>query len=191
MLKLVSREEVKPVETDKNELFEAMYAKHEESLRHIAYRLTKNYADADDLFQESLLRAYRSFDLFEEGTNFGAWVTIIMRNVFFTDRRQSKHRPALLDVAAMDAASSTVRVSTEGIGAQEGELLPENQLGEEFLSAIGELPERYRRVIELSDVYGLKYREVAREAGIPVGTVMSRLSRGRRMLRYRLRNLVA
>ena len=191
MMTLVSREEVKPVAADRKELFEALYAEHEDSLRRIAHQLTKNEADADDLFQESMFRAYRSFDLFEEGTNFGAWVNMIMRNAFFTDRRKSKIRPTLVDASAMEVAQGAVEASTERMASQVCDLCPENQIGEEFRSAIGELPDRYRQVVELSDVCGLKYREVAQHAGIPVGTVMSRLSRGRRMLRFRLRNLVA
>ena len=191
MLTLVSPAEVKPVAVDRKELFESLYAEHEKMLRQIAFQLTKNQADADDIFQESLLRAYRSFHLFEEGTNFGAWVRIIMRNAFYTDRSRNRLRPTLLDGAALEVASNAIGVSTEGPEVRDQESFPEDQISPEFLSAIGELPARYRQVLMLSDVHGLKYREVAKRVGIPVGTVMSRLSRGRRMLRYRLGTLVA
>ena len=191
MLTIVSPEEVKPVAVDRKELFEALYAEHEKLLRQIAYQLTKNQADADDIFQESLLRAYRSFHLFEEGTNFGAWVRIIMRNAFYTDRIRNNLRPTLLDSAALEVASNATGVSTEGPVIRDQEPSPENQISPEFLSSISELPARYRQVLMLCDVHGLKYREAAERVGIPVGTVMSRLSRGRRMLRYRLGTLVA
>ena len=188
---LVSRREVKSVAAGRKELFEELYAEHEGSLRGIAHRLTKNEADADDLFQESIFRAYRSFDLFEHGTNFGAWVHIIMRNSFFTARRKSNLRPALLEVGAMEAASSAVEQSAEEAASRNEVAGPEDQIGEDFLNAISRLPERYRRVLELRDVYGLKYREVAEQVEIPVGTVMSRLSRGRDMVRQLLGSVAA
>ena len=104
---------VKTIDADKKEIFEKLYAEHEGGLRAFARKLTKNEADADDLFQESMLRAYRSFDLFEYGTNFGAWVHVIMRNSFYTERRKNKLRPALLEIGAMEAASSAIEQSAE------------------------------------------------------------------------------
>ncbi len=187
---LVRLREVKSVDADKKELFEELYAEHEGGLRAIARKLTKNEADADDLFQESLLKAWRSFDLFEHGTNFGAWVHIIMRNSFYTERRKSKLRPAILEIGAMEAASSAVEQSAEE-AAREGVAGPEDLVSEEFLNAISRVPDRFRRVLELSDVYGLQYREIAEQLGIPIGTVMSRLSRARQMVRQQLGNLAA
>ena len=188
---LTNSEEVKSITADRKALFEDLYAKHEGWFRGIAHWLTKNEADADDLFQESIFRAFRSFDLFEEGTNFRAWVHIIMRNVFYTDRRKNNLRPTLLEVQAMEAASSAVEQSAEEAASREVIAGPEDQVGEEFLIAMGRLPENYRRVLELREVYGLQYREVAEQVEIPMGTVMSRLSRARHMVRQHLGNLAA
>ena len=183
--------EVKSIAADRKALFEELYAEHEEWLRGIALWLTKNEADADDLFQESIFRAFRRFDLFEEGTNFRAWVHIIMRNTFYTDRRKNNLRPTLLEVQAMEAASSAVEQSAEEAASRGVIAGPEDQVGEEFLFAMDRLPEHYRRVLELREVYGLQYREVAEQADIPLGTVMSRLSRARHMVRQHLGNLAA
>ena len=187
---LTSRSEVQPVSAARKQLFETLYAEHEEWLRGVAQWLTKNRADAEDLFQESIYRAFRSFDHFEEGTNFRAWVNIIIRNTFYSERQRDSLRPILLEVHAMEGASSAIEQSAEE-AALEGIPELEHQVGEEFVIAMDRLPENFRRVLELREVYGMQYGEIADQAGIPKGTVMSRLSRARKMFRQYYGNLAA
>lgn len=147
-----------------------------------AYRFTKNSADAEDLVQETYLRAYRGFDRFEPGTNLAAWMQRILRNAFINSARKAQLRPCAveeeweLDLAVVQR---TAHVSAEAtvIAA-----MPDERLRE----ALSSLPSKYHRVVVLSDVEGLSYKEIAGTMGIPLGTVMSRLHRGRRALRARL-----
>ena len=147
-------------------------------LRVTALRLTRNHADAEDLLQETYLRAYRGFARFERGTNLTAWLYRILRNTFINGYRKRQNEPMIVhdDSWHFEGARGHVEASAEATVI--------NSIADERLTrALAALPERYRRVVLLYDVEGFSYREIAEIVGIPRGTVMSRLHRGRRTLR--------
>ncbi|MGW6200771.1 sigma-70 family RNA polymerase sigma factor [Kribbella sp. NPDC055110] len=155
-------------------------------LRHRVYvgalRLTGNPADAEDLVQETYLRAYRGFAGFEPGTNLRGWLFRILRNVFITSYRKRQSEPITV---SHDWYESTVRVLHNVAASAETtviDAIPDHGLQ----AALTSLPERYRRVVLLFDVDGFSYQEIADIVGIPRGTVMSRIHRGRRALRANL-----
>jgi RNA polymerase sigma-70 factor (ECF subfamily) len=145
-----------------------------------ALRLTGNPADAEDLLQETYLRAYRGFAGFEPGTNLRGWLFRIQRNVFITSYRKRQSEPVTVshddwhDGSGRALHSVAASAETAVIDA-----IPDEGLQ----SALTSLPEHYRRVVLLFDVQGFSYQEIADIVGIPRGTVMSRIHRGRRALR--------
>ena len=145
--------------------------------------MARNRAEAEDIVQEAFLRAFRSFDRFNPGTNCRAWLFTILRNVFL-NRVRSRGREVLeAETAGFDQAAVSV--------ATPGELNPEEQFLQTMLHgdidrALGTLPLSFREAVVLVDIEGLTYREVADVLGCPIGTVMSRLSRGRALLRRAL-----
>jgi RNA polymerase sigma-70 factor (ECF subfamily) len=152
-------------------------------LRHRVYvgalRLTGNPADAEDLVQETYLRAYRGFAGFEPGTNLRGWLFRILRNVFITSYRKRQNEPITV---SHDVYESTVRILHNVAASAETtviDAIPDHGLQ----TALTSLDERYRRVVLLFDVDGFSYQEIADIVGIPRGTVMSRIHRGRRALR--------
>ncbi|TCO19725.1 RNA polymerase sigma-70 factor (ECF subfamily) [Kribbella steppae] len=144
-----------------------------------AYRLTRNPADAEDLVQETYLRAYRGFGRFEPGTNLSAWLQRILRNVFINGFRQAQIRPRAVHEdwernPAVVRRTAHVSAETTVIAS-----IPDERLR----AALSSLSAKYREVVLLSDVEGFSYKEIAGLVGIPLGTVMSRLHRGRKALR--------
>jgi RNA polymerase sigma-70 factor, ECF subfamily len=156
-----------------------------------AYRLTRNAADAEDLVQETFLRAYRGFHQFEEGNNLKAWLYRILMNTFINDYRKRQRQPQTVssDGEVGDwflyskMAESGAEPSAE---AEVIEALPD----EEVQEALSSLPEQFRIAVLLADVEGFSYKEIAEITGVPIGTVMSRLHRGRKALEQRLWDVV-
>ncbi len=155
---------------------------HLDVLYRVALRLTRNPSDADDLVQESVLKAYRAFDTFTPGTNAKGWLLTILRNAFINEYRRRSRRPETMD---LDTAETVAAFPEEELGDPE-ERFFEQIVDDEVLRAIDELPEVFREALVLSDVEGLDYAEIARILEVPVGTVKSRLFRGRRILKRRL-----
>ena len=161
-----------------------------DSLYNTAYRMTRNAEDAEDLVQEAYLKAYKYYDKFEPGTNFKAWLFKILKNTFINNYRKRQRVPPQSDFADIEDAFES-RVSDEVSGkikSPEQELL-ENVLDEDVQRALDELPEDYRMAVVLADLEGFSYKEIAEILEVPLGTVMSRLYRGRKrmeaeMLRY-------
>lgn len=157
----------------------------------VAHHLARNSHDAEDLVQEAALSAYRAFHQFERGTNFNAWFMRILTNAFFASWRRRKRRP---DTTSLDDAQPLHLL----FAAADAGLLEHHQdpatliverLGEaRVCDAIGELPEEFRVVCALYFVNDASYQEIAEMLGCPVGTVRSRLHRGRRMLQKALWN---
>ena len=147
-----------------------------------ALRLTRNRQDAEDLLQETYLRAYAHYDGYREGTNLKAWLFRILKNGFINGYRQRKAGPREVDLerggASFEAALEDV---TPSAATPEAELL-DRTLDGDVARAIGGLPEDFRIVVELVDLQDFSYREAADILEIPLGTVMSRLYRGRRLL---------
>ena len=154
-----------------------------DSLYNAAYRMARNAQDAEDLVQETYLKAYKYYDKFREGTNLKAWLFKILKNTFINSYRKKKSRPPQADFAALEGSFESVisDESPQQTKDPEEELL-EQVLDEDVQRALQELSEDYRMVILLADLEGFAYKEIAEILDIPVGTVMSRLYRARRQL---------
>jgi len=164
--------------------FEASALQHLDALYANALHLTRSAADADDLVQDTVLKAFRFFDRFEQGTNLKAWLFRIQYNNFVNQYRRAGRHAAVTDESnAPDLAdefvgSETLRALTE---PERTALRP--LVAREIGRAFEELPEQYRSILMLADVEDFTYRDIADIIGCPLGTVMSRLHRARRALR--------
>jgi RNA polymerase sigma-70 factor (ECF subfamily) len=163
-----------------------------DQLFHVAYRYTRNHADAEDLVQEVVLKAYRNFQQFSDGANIRAWLFRIMTNTWIDHYRTAQRRPIeLLTDEVADAQSSTGG-RHPWLGSPSAELRALESLGDdEVKEAMRALPESQRMAIFYADVEGFRYQEVAFVLQVPVGTVTSRLHRGRRRLRALLADKAA
>jgi RNA polymerase sigma-70 factor (ECF subfamily) len=153
-----------------------------------ALRMTRNPADAEDLVQETMLRAYRSFDRFEPGTNLKAWLFRIMTNAYINTYRKKQREPQKVSTAEIEDFDLYQELKNHDAEFSETpETLVLDQLVDtDILEAIEDLPDQFRLAVVLSDVEGFSYAEMAEIMDVPMGTVMSRLHRGRRALQKRL-----
>jgi RNA polymerase sigma-70 factor (ECF subfamily) len=163
--------------------FEEVALVHLDALYRTALRLTGSRAEADDVVQETFLRALKSFDRFNPGTDCRAWLFTIMRNAFL-NRVRAASREVLEDDMDRHEAERT-SAATDGVPSPE-ETFFQTVLHGDVDRALKELPLVFREAVILADLEGLSYREMADVLACPIGTVMSRLSRGRRLLRAAL-----
>jgi RNA polymerase sigma-70 factor (ECF subfamily) len=148
-----------------------------------ALRLTRSSEDAEDLLQETYLKAYRHYASFQPGTNLKAWLFKILKNTFINEYRRRKQLPVQVDFGELEETFESALSNTDATAARtpEGELL-EASLDAEVRTSLVALPHNYKVVVLLADIEGYAYKEIADILAIPVGTVMSRLYRGRRLL---------
>jgi RNA polymerase sigma-70 factor (ECF subfamily) len=159
------------------------------SLYSAALRMTRNPADAEDLVQETYLKAYRAFGSFREGTNLKAWLYRILTNTFINSYRARKRRPEQTDIDDVEDLYLYRRLG--GLEAVNAGRSAEEEVLEHFTeadvkAAVEALPEQFRMAVLLADVEGFSYKEIAEILDIPIGTVMSRLHRGRKALQKTL-----
>jgi RNA polymerase sigma-70 factor (ECF subfamily) len=171
--------------SDKHREFEREAMPHSDLLYTYALRMTNNSADAADLLQETFLKAFRFWDKYEQGTNIRAWLFRIMKNSYINRYRKESKEPVTVDYDEVQNIYATVR----GEGTDTGDLkeaLEKNLLDDDVADAIASLPEEFRTVVILCDIEGLSYEEIAEFVDCPLGTVRSRLHRGRKLLRVKL-----
>jgi len=159
-----------------------------DSLYGAALRMTRNPADAEDLVQETMLRAYRAFDRFEPGTNLKAWLFRILTNAYINTYRKKQREPQKVssdEVEDFDLYQELKNHDPQFSETPES-LVLDSLVDSDILEAIEELPEQFRLAVVLSDMEGFTYAEMAEIMDVPMGTVMSRLHRGRKALQKRL-----
>lgn len=169
----------------KHREFEEEAIPHMDVLYNFALRTTGNEDDARDLLQETYLKAYRFWDKYEKGTNIRAWLFRIMKNSYINRYRKETKEPATVDYDDVENFYNSIRAeSTDPNDLQEK--LFGNLLGDEVSKALASLPDDFRTVVILCDIEGMMYEEIAQFLDIPIGTVRSRLHRGRKLLQQRL-----
>ncbi len=171
---------------DKRRKFERLAREHQHAIFSAALRLTGDYPEAEDLTQDAFVRAYMAFDQFKPGTNFRAWMLKILTNTHINRYRKTMRSPETIGWDELTNGGQ------RDIGLQAShEPLPEDEVlafipDEEVAPALAELPDEFRQAVILSDLHGLSYKEIAQVLDIPLGTVRSRIFRGRRLLREKL-----
>jgi RNA polymerase sigma-70 factor (ECF subfamily) len=160
---------------------------HARALYGAAMRLVRSPDDASDLVQETLFKAWRAFDTFQSGTNCKAWLFRILTNTFINKyRRKLKERDILDGKSRVDAEHELVHLPSKRAFLDPEGALCDRALADEVTAALEDVPVDFRVVVILSDIEGFAYKDIASMVGIPVGTVMSRLFRGRRLLQESL-----
>ncbi|GBD32233.1 ECF RNA polymerase sigma factor SigR [bacterium HR33] len=167
---------------EKRRSFEAEALPHLDAVYRFARSLTRDAQRAEDLAQEAMLKAYRSWHQYRPGTNARAWLLTIVRNTFINQYRRQQHEGTSVDLGEMESYTAFPEVQERD---PEGKFF-DRIVDEEVLRAIEELPEEFREVVVLSDLEDLSYAEIAELLGVPVGTVKSRLFRARQALQRKL-----
>ncbi len=169
--------------------FAAQAMQYAPQLYSAALRMTRNSADAEDLVQETFLKAYRSFRTYEEGSNLRAWLYRILTNTFINTYRAKQRRPMETDLDDVEDLYLYRRLGSmeTALAARSAEdTMFELFTDDEVKTALEDLPENFRLPVLLADVEGFSYKEIAEMLEIPIGTVMSRLHRGRKAMQKAL-----
>ncbi len=156
---------------------------HADLLYNYALRTTFNSADAEDLLQETLLKAFRFWDSYEKGTNIRAWLFRIMKNAYINRYRKDKKTP---DTIEYDEGENSLYGESTVESVELQEAIGSTLMDDDVARAVAELPDDFRTVVILCDIEELTYEEVAEFLECPIGTVRSRLHRGRKLLRAKL-----
>ena len=167
---------------EKRASFEREALVHLDTLYRVALRFTNNSADADDLVQETLLKAYRAWEQFTPGSNAKAWLLTILRHAFINEYRRRIRHPETVDVDAIEPFAVFPEVQDDD---PQGAFF-DRIVDDEVLRAVDGLPDAFRETLVLSDIEGLSYQEIAGILEVPVGTVKSRLFRARHLLQSKL-----
>jgi len=179
-------------ENNRRKEFEDIAMEHLDSLYSMAIRLVFNKEAAEDLVQETYLKAYRFFDTFQKGTNIKAWLFKILRNTFINKYRKMVNLPSEIFYEDVESVNSNLSYKQENDSAELTDTLETkyNDLGnlmeDDVKHAIDSLPIEYKEAILLSDVEELSYNDIAEITNVPIGTVKSRLNRGRKLLQKSL-----
>ncbi len=174
-------------DNEKYRIFDKEFMPHIDSMYNFAFRLTNDEDDANDLVQDTYLKAFRFISSFEEGTNAKAWLFRILKNSFINDFRKKSKEPSKVDYQDVETTynseedaetNQTVDLRAESV---------QDLIGDEIATALNSLPVDFRTVIILCDVEGFTYEEMAKILDIPIGTVRSRLHRARMLLKDKLK----
>ncbi len=174
--------------------FEELFLPLLDNLYSIALRMTRNERDAEDLVQETYLKAFRFFHRFERGTNARAWILTILTNTFRTRYRKKKQEPNMVDFEAVEnfclademVQEITAADKSEARGAEVVTEILKDYVSDDIIEALESVPDQFRIAVLLSDVEGFSYQEISEILGISVGTVKSRIFRGRKILQKQL-----
>jgi len=167
-------------------IFEQEVMPHIHALFGAALRLTRSSSEAEDLVQETFLKAFRSFEQFEIGTNCKAWLFRILTNTFINKYRRKIKEREILDTEFRASDKNGGERCFSGKKSSPEDDIVDKFLSDEVVKALDKVPVDFRLVVILSDIYGYSYKEIASKVQIPIGTVMSRLFRGRRLLQDQL-----
>ena len=176
----LSKEEKRRFQEEALPILDSLYAG--------ALRMTRNPADAEDLVQETMLRAYRAFARFEAGTNLKAWLFRILTNAYINTYRKKQREPQKIsqdEIQDFDLYRE-LKDHDPDISRTPEDIVLDGLVDSDIIEAIDDLPEQFRMAVVLSDVEGFSYAEMAEILDVPLGTVMSRLHRGRKALQKRL-----
>lgn len=180
-------EEQKQLKKTRDRIFNKEFLPHMDALYNFAFHLTYDEEDANDLVQETFLKAYRFIDSYQQGTNAKAWLFKILKNAFINDYRKKSKQPSRVDyddVAGYHDSDEESHVEFLDLRQE----LFQGMMGDEVTRALNELPVDFKTVILLCDVEDFSYEEIARIIDIPIGTVRSRLHRARNILKEKLRS---
>lgn len=174
------------LKAEKDAQFEKEFMPLISSLYNFAYRLTLDEDDANDLVQETYLKAYRFFDSYEQGTNAKAWLFRILKNSFINDFRKKSKQPSKVDYQEVESFYNSEDVD-ENITVDLRVESIQDMIGDEVATALNSLAVDFRTIIILCDLEGFTYEEMAKILDIPIGTVRSRLHRARNLLKEKLK----
>ena len=183
----LSIDEADPSELSDAELtavFEEDALPYLDQIYRTALRMTRNPTDAEDLVQETFVRAFSAFRSYRQGTNLRAWLFRILRNTYINSYRKAQRTPFTGSADELTDGQLLDIESREGVGARSAEIEALERLGDDDINdALAALPEGFRTAVVLADIEGFSYQEIAEIMDSPVGTVMSRVHRGRKALR--------
>lgn len=177
--------ELTPEELKKQSDFRSEMLPHLDAMYNFALRLTMDPTDAEDLVQDTVVKAYRFFNSYEKGTNAKAWLFRILKNSYINNYRKKSKRPNEVDYDEVSTFYETIRADQTDTSDLE-ERMYRDMLDDTVTKALEDLPEDFRSVVLLCDVEGFTYEEIANMLDVPIGTIRSRLHRGRNLLRAAL-----
>ncbi|MDR9418500.1 sigma-70 family RNA polymerase sigma factor [Gracilimonas sp.] len=172
-------------EIQKQKDFDEEIIPHMDALYNFALRLTTDPNDAEDLVQDTIVKAYRFFSSYEKGTNAKAWMFRILKNSFINNYRKKSKKPSQVDYDEVSSYYESVRAERTETSDLES-LMFREMMDDDLSEALTRLPEDFRTVVLLCDVDGYTYEEIANMLDVPIGTIRSRLHRGRNLLKTEL-----
>ena len=178
---------ITPEQARRSPEFEQLVMQHLDLMRAVALNLTRNPVEAQDLTQEAVVRALRFHDKFKQGTYIKAWLLTILRNTFINEYRRKARQPEMVELSGNEPARCSALDPEMGFYPKE--LREKNELEmltDDVRHAVDALPDWHRRTVIMADIKDMSYKEIAASMDCPLGTVMSRLHRGRKLLRKEL-----
>jgi len=172
-------------EVQKQKDFEEEIIPHLDAMYNFALRLTSDPNDAEDLVQDTIVKAYRFFSSYEKGTNAKAWLFRILKNSYINEYRKKSKQPSQVDYDEVSTFYETIRAERTDTSDLEDRMF-RDLIDDDISNALEELPEDFRTVVLLCDVEGFTYEEIANMLDVPIGTIRSRLHRGRNLLKAQL-----